>query len=182
MKSKFILLTLFIVSFYAKAQVSTNYDNADSITDKGKFKQDYTIPVYNVNPPDSNVITQNEIKFGNAQSGKPFRFAEPIAVNIDVVKLAYWKQDKNSQYGILSIRSHKAKSMSINFNNFYLPKGSELFIYNKKGEMITGAVTEQENNSGKAWGSSVYKGDLLTIEIKIPLNSKTDLHLNISNV
>jgi lysyl endopeptidase len=57
-----------------------------------------------------------------------------------------------------------------------------MYIYNKNGEMITGAITEKENNKNKIWGSWVYQGDLITIEIKTPSKTFNDLKLHVSNI
>lgn len=43
-------------------------------------------------------------------------------------------------------------------------------------------ITAAENNAGKRWGSSIYKGDELTIEVKVPTSEKANLSLRITNV
>lgn len=90
--------------------------------------------------------------------------------------------DEEYSYGKFTLKAKGAKTLSINFSNFFLPKGTEMFIYNKEAEMITGVVTEAENNENKIWGSSIYKGDELTIEIKIPIIEKENLNLLVTNV
>ena len=48
--------------------------------------------------------------------------------------------------------------------------------------MITGPITEKENNDKKIWGSWVYKGGILTAELKCPLKQKNNIKLHISNI
>ena len=48
--------------------------------------------------------------------------------------------------------------------------------------MITGAITEKENNKNNIWGSWVYQGELVTIEIKTPSQTFNDLKLHIGNI
>ncbi len=48
--------------------------------------------------------------------------------------------------------------------------------------MITGPVTEKENNKDRIWGSWVYQGELLTIEIKTPIATIKELILHSDNV
>lgn len=57
-----------------------------------------------------------------------------------------------------------------------------MYVYNENGNMITGPVTESENNLNGIWGSWVYKGDLLTIEIKVPIKTKEKLLLHLKNI
>jgi len=113
---------------------------------------------------------------------KPFRIGEAIKVDIDVVQEAVWVEDSGNAHGKFTIIATGAKSISANFDQFNLPKGTELYVYSENGEMITGPVTENENNGNNFWGSWVYKGGLLTVEIKTPIESKGELKLHISNV
>lgn len=48
--------------------------------------------------------------------------------------------------------------------------------------MITGPITENENNPNKIWGSWVYKGGHLTLEIKTPVSTKEQLLLHSNNI
>ncbi len=48
--------------------------------------------------------------------------------------------------------------------------------------MITGPVTEKENNKDGIWGSWVYQGELITVEIKTPIVSMKEFILHSSNV
>lgn len=48
--------------------------------------------------------------------------------------------------------------------------------------MITGPVTENENNENNFWESWVYKGGSLTVDFKTPVESKTALKLHISSI
>ncbi|MEK6783027.1 MAG: hypothetical protein AABY93_15110 [Bacteroidota bacterium] len=48
--------------------------------------------------------------------------------------------------------------------------------------MITGPVTEGENNDRGTWGSWVYKGGMVTIDLKLPKAFKAALKLHLGNV
>lgn len=48
--------------------------------------------------------------------------------------------------------------------------------------MITGPVTNKENNPSKIWGSWVYQGNILTIEIKTPTATLSSLVLHANNI
>jgi lysyl endopeptidase len=63
-----------------------------------------------------------------------------------------------------------------------LPEGTEMYIYNSNGEMITGVISDKENNEKRIWGSSIYKGDEVNIEIKLPTKARGNLSLFLSNL
>ena len=182
MKKLLITLLALVMCVKLSAQVETNYNNEKGVSIEGVFKKAYQENIFNITPPDMNIINQKEKQDRESADVKPFRIADPVATSIDVVKLASWILDEKTAYAKFSIVAAKAKSLSINFNSFFLPYGTEMSIYNSDGTMITGPVTEKENNMERIWGSSVYQGEKLTIEIKIPIVQKEKLQLNISNV
>ncbi|NII26067.1 T9SS type A sorting domain-containing protein [Pseudoflavitalea sp. X16] len=184
MRKSLLLLTIFCALCFLElsAQVKTNFRNSTLITGKGKYGRDYKMAVYRIAPPDTNAIKQRELQDKKGAVVKPFRFAEPVPVNINVAKLIQWNEDGKFAFGRFSISAKGARSLSINFNDFYLPEGTELFIYNEDGSMITGPVTEKENTKKAVWGSAVYKGEVLIVEVKTPLITKSDIRLNVNNV
>jgi lysyl endopeptidase len=165
-----------------KAQVKTNFNSAIKITADGKYKKNYKLKIHDVPVPDLQKALAKDNADANNLGAKPFIIAEPVATNIDVVYLASWTNDNETAFGRFILKAPKAKSLSINFNKFYLPEGTEMFIYNEDGTMITGPVTSAENNEKQIWGSSIYKGDVLNIELRLNLKLKPNLILNISNV
>lgn len=45
--------------------------------------------------------------------------------------------------------------------------------------MITGPITEDENNENNFWGTWVYKGSKLTIELRTPSQGCDEIQLHI---
>lgn len=176
-----LLLTAICIVTIGHAQVKTNFNNSQKLSTKGRFAKEYATKFFELAAPDlSNTLKRDQTE--ESLGSKVFYIAEPISTNINVVKLASWITNENYEYGKFTLTSKGAKTLSVNFSNFYLPKGTEMYIYNKDAEMITGVVTEEENNKDKLWGSSIYKGDEITIEIKLPLGEKEKLSLQITNV
>lgn len=165
-----------------QAQVKTNFNSNIKIDSVGKYKKNYKYKIHDVPLPDLRDALAKDKADASNLGAKPFIIAEPVATNMNVVDLADWTNGNDTLYGRFILKAAKAKSLSINFNRFYLPEGTEMFIYNEDGTMITGAITSAENNEKQIWGSSIYKGDVLNIELKVPLQSKQKLILNISNV
>jgi lysyl endopeptidase len=179
-----ILLCLVMISCLVHAQVKTNFNSKDLISNDGKFGRPYKTTV-NYELPAQNIaelLKAENDAFAKDSGPKPYKFAIAVPVDFDISKQMEWNTDNNFAYGKYTIKLGGASSSSINFDKFYLPKGSEMYVYNGNGQMITGAITEAENNPRKVWGSWVYKGEFLTIEIKTPAATKDQLLLHSNNI
>lgn len=179
-----LLLTVLLAFMHiANAQVKTNFNNAELITARGKFmkgfrsKSPFVIPARDIK-----ALLEKEKLEDKTGGGKPFRIAEAVAVDIDVVKEAVWVEEGGYAYGKFTMVAAGAKSISANFDQFLLPEGTELYVYSENGEMITGPVTASENNENNFWGSWVYKGGMLTVDLKTPIINKVALKLHISSL
>jgi lysyl endopeptidase len=184
---KIILLLLVMVltlSNDINAQVATDFNNESLISSKGQFVKDYStqidfeIPAKNID----NLLVMEKQELSQSNEAKPFRLAVPVSIDLNIPKLINWTQEKEFVYGKFVIKLNKALSASINFDQFYLPMNTEIFIYNENGSMITGAITEKENNLNNSWGSWVYQGEYIIIEIKTPITTINQLLLHSNNV
>ena len=166
------------------AQVRTNFNNETLIGESGRFSQPYSVQIdFQVPGKNLDVLLAIEKRYSdNMNAVLPFQIAAPIPVDLNISKLIKWSIEKEFAYGKFVIKLNGALSSSINFNEFYLPRETEMFIYNRNGNMITGPITEKENNQNKIWGSWVYKGELLIIEIKTPSKTKDNLLLHSNNI
>lgn len=182
-----LYISLAVLLFMANnlvAQVATNFNNENIISSKGQFEKNYNstidviIPAKNID----SLLFKEKLEGAQSNELKPFKLAAPSKINLDIAKLVNWAYDKEFAYGKFTLKLSGALSASISFDKFYLPKNTELFVYNENGKMITGPVTEKENNKTGIWGSWVYQGELLTIEIKTPIASLKELILHSDNV
>ncbi len=178
------LFQVIFLSFFAKAQVKTNFNNENVLNAKGHFVRDYLnqvdfeLPAKNID----DLVQKEKNELAKNSNQKIFLIAVPVQVNIDIVERINWTYDKVYAYGKFTIKLNGALSSSINFDKFFLPTGTEMYVYNENGNMITGPVTANENNANKIWGSWVYQGGFLTIEIKTPVLTKGELLLHVGNI
>ncbi len=184
-RSKFILLIIFLFQFSVSfAQVKTNLNNNNRVTNAGRFSRpykpaiDYIIPAKDI----QSLIKSEEVEAGKLMETKPFQIAVPISVDLNISKLITWIYDSAFAYGKYTIKLEGALSSSINFDKFYLPRETEMYVYNENGNMITGPVTDSENNDANVWGSWVYKGEYLIVEIKTPSSTVKELLLHSNNI
>lgn len=106
-----------------------------------------------------------------------FRFAEAIEVNLNVIDKMTWITEDSMAFGKLTINAKQAKSVNMNFSDFFLPEKSELYFYDKTRKNIIGAITSKENNKTNSWGSPIIIGDEVIIEIKVPISLKAQARL-----
>ncbi len=181
---KLLIAPLLLLSLLATAQVETNFNSKILLSNQGRFVKPYKTEI-NFQVPAKNIINLLQIeKREREQSNeeKPFQLAIPVPIDLDIANQMNWKIDTGTAYGKFTIKLNAALSSSINFDRFYLPKGTVMYVYNENGNMITGPITEKENNSDKVWGSWVYRGPFLTIEIKTPLITLKQLILHSNNI
>ena len=181
---KFLTLPLLLLCFLVSAQVKTNFNNESVIDEKGRFVKPYKVQAdFEISAKDIDTLLQIEKRESQKSNNeKPFQLAVPVSINWDIAKSINWTTDGEFAYGKCTIKVNGALSSSINFDQFYLPSGTEMYIYNENGKMITGPITENENNLNKVWGSWVYKGPLLSIEIKTPSSTVKQLLLHSNNI
>lgn len=180
----FLFFHLIFLCSIVESQVKTNFNNETIISQNGYFakryrtKVDFEIPAKRI----YDLLADDNRNAANSTGEKIFKIAVPVSVDIDIAKLSNWNYDKDTAFGKFTIKLDGALSASINFDKFYLPECTEMYVYNENGNMITGPVTESENNSNKIWGSWVYAGEFLTIEIKTPIETIDQLSLHSSNI
>lgn len=185
---KIMLSIAFAVSalfaWEARAQVTTNFNNDKVIDERGRFVKPFKAQVdFEIPAKSIDALLEKERKaLASNDEGKPFQFAEPVTVNLPIARTMQWKMDGEYAYGKYAIKAKGAFSTSINFDRFVLPKNTEMYVYNANGNMITGPVTEKENNDNKFWGSWAYKGEDLFIEIKTPAATIDQLQLHANNI
>jgi hypothetical protein len=150
---RLLIMPFLFVCFSVQAQVKTNFNSKTSIDERGYFlksykaKIDFEIPAKNI----ANLLQAEKNRTDTLQGAKPFQIAVPVSVDLDIAKLMNWNYSNDTAFGKFTIKLNGALSSSINFDKFYLPEGTEMYIYNGNGNMITGPITEKENSPSKIW-------------------------------
>ncbi|MFM7858305.1 MAG: hypothetical protein ACKO96_41905, partial [Flammeovirgaceae bacterium] len=118
------LLAAFIhLGSVANAQVRTSINSGEVITSNGKFKKSYnTNALYRIPKKDVKALFDKERSESRTDGAKPFRIAEAVPVDINVVKEASWIEEEGYSHGSFTVIADDAKSISVNFDRFRLPK------------------------------------------------------------
>ena len=131
MRPALLLILVLALTNFVEAQVKTKFNSIDIVSRDGKFKKDYKENLIEVSVPTEKKIKDTEKIDAATNTNRLLRIAIPIESNIDFIANASWIDDNEFSYGKLILNAEKAKTLSLNFNKFFLPEGTEIFIYNQ---------------------------------------------------
>ncbi len=99
----------------------------------------------------------------------PFRFGAPIDVNYDLNNSGTWETlADGSKLWRLNIISQGAFSLNLLYDEFWLPEGGQLFLYNADRSSVIGAFTSANNKENREFSTAPTKGDQVTLEYYQP--------------
>ena len=100
-----------------------------------------------------------------------YRFGASIAVDLNLQNTGKWETLENGdRIWRLQIYSNGAKTINLIYNDFYLPKGATLFLYNADKSQILGAFTSNNNKPYRKFSTSLLRGNRTTLEYYEPAN------------
>lgn len=99
----------------------------------------------------------------------PFRFGAPIDVDYDLNNSGTWETlGDGTRLWRLKIISKGAYSLNLLYDQFWLPKGGKLFLYNSDRSSVIGAFTSSNNKEYQEFATAPTKGDEVTLEYNQP--------------
>lgn len=134
-------------------------------------------------PPFSNEMTlkNSELNESGENQLKPFRFAHPFEVQLNTENSGQWfVSETGENCWQLTIRTSGAKSINLIFDQFKLPAGSRLFVFNEN--KILGAFTDFNNKSGGKFAIAPIEGDEVTIQYEVHDKDKNQKAFEITRV
>src|SRR5690554_490435 len=82
----------------------------------------------------------------------------------------------------IAITSPEALNISVNFNDFFLPAGSKLQLYNSDHTDMTNVFTSLQNQPGNQLGTWFVEGETVLVEYYQPPNSYGNPRLQIESI
>lgn len=99
----------------------------------------------------------------------PYRFGSAIDVSYNLHNSGTWDVlSDGSRIWRLNIKSQDALSIYMIFNNFYLPEGAKLFVYNPSKSTIFGAFTSMNNREDRKFAVAPFPDKELILEYYEP--------------
>lgn len=138
-----------------------------------------SVPVIQIPAPDFKWLAQEDDR--DSKNGLPFRYAVNIPVRIDLLKESLLQELSNGDHLYrLGISSKGALALSCYFNDFYLPEGSSLFLYDTRGIQTIGSFSSFNNQDNGHFATELIHGDQLYLEFYEPLSAQGLSRLQLS--
>ncbi len=113
----------------------------------------------------------------------PPRFGHNLYVDINMEKNGKWEVLENGdKIWRLDISSPGAYTINLTFDNYHLPPGAELFVYNKERSSVLGAFTDFNNQNDGYFATTLIEGDFITLEYYEPSQASFSGELNLEMV
>lgn len=115
--------------------------------------------------------------------GVPFRFGYAFTVNKNMQNSGTWTTlPDGGKLWRLRVESPGAFSINFTFNDFWLPQGGKMFIYNEDRSYIIGAFTERNNKEDGYFATGLVPGSDVTIEYYEPAEAVSPGIIQIENI
>ena len=126
-----------------------------------------------------NMLSEDELR----PSNKPFRYGKVFSTNYDFFEYAEKEVlDNGNELWRLNVLSSGAFAISMKFESFYLSDDALLHIYDQELINILGAYSSINNNDENLFSIPLIKGELASLELIIPENTKDGNSLVISEI
>jgi len=174
---KTILFLFFCYSLTSVAQVTNEGEPASWALNTKSNITAISLPQVDI----QKVKSQDDIN--DNLRAKPYRIGIPHKVNYGLDNAGTWTQLPNGDriWRIL-FSSKDAVHLSVAFDEFFLPKGGKIYLYNNDRTDKSGAYTDIQNNEERVLGTWFVNGDKLWIEYYEPKNVRGQGKLNLSSV
>jgi len=128
---------------------------------------------------DFEIIKQQD-SINDLDKSMPWRYGIERNVAINMETGGLWTVLPNGgKIWQATIKSPEALNMSVNFDNFFLPAGARLQLYNQNRSDITRTYTNSQNRTNGQVGSWFVEGDIIWIEYYQPpqVNGRPQLQI-----
>lgn len=177
MNKIYLLAILFLFSFSGNAQVSHGgqpYDWHERNLDHLVFEAMPAVDVEAYKREDLILDQQRDI---------PWRFGVNIPVDLDINNSGTWTQLANGdRVWKLSIKSKGALTINFVFDEYHLPEGGKVFVYDIDKKQLLGSFTNENTSAENSLGVGFVFSDHLVISYHEPAAVAGQGYLHINNV
>ena len=175
MTNKLKLLWIIINSFLI-AQVSV-----ESSPKSLELNLNQIIPIVSMEKLDEEKFLMED-QIEQLNKSIPYRFGAPFDVNLNLDNSGQWIETESGRVWFLSIKSESAYSINLIYDNFIIPEGAEMFVYDENMEHILGAFTHLNNKDYQTFSTAPTKGDVTIIEYFEPYDVDFNGEISIGSV
>ena len=133
-------------------------------------------------PLDLSGIQEEDI-INDADKSLPWRYGVTRPIILDFQNSGEWTVlPDGGKIWQVGIRSAEAINVSVNFNEFYLPTGARLHIYNEDRSEVSKTYSQEHNRSSNQLGTWFVTGDVIWVEYYEPRGTVPGLKLEIGSL
>ncbi|MFM1876265.1 MAG: hypothetical protein RL266_2002, partial [Bacteroidota bacterium] len=160
MKKLLTLFSILYVSINCYSQVSLG---GEPLSFRSPLLQDQELASERLNTPDMEVVALEDEQA--ASEGKPPRYAVHIPVGMTFENSGSWLELKGgARVWRARLESPGALATTLLFDEFDLPFGSRLYVFNDDHSSVIGAFSSMNNEDGGTYATQLVLGDACTIE------------------
>lgn len=161
MKNALLTLPTLLLSFAVSAQISYGGEprGYDSELKTAASVQLVKLPLVDVD----RLKAEDEARIATGKKG-PYRFGFNHAVDLATYNAGTWHTyDNGDRLWRVSVKSEGAFAINMEFHEYVIPNGGEVYVYNDRGDHI-GAFTAASNGNRPTMGVQPVRGDMVTVE------------------
>ncbi len=174
---KTVLYVLLCLPFFLSAQVTNEGTPESWKWNTEKSIQSIQMPAFDLK------ALQDEDAVIDQLNDRPWRFGKEFIVNHHLNNAGEWSQLKNGdRIWRIRYQSKGAVTMNFLFEDFYLPQGATVYLYNNERTDLLGAYDHNQNSDERVLGTWLVDGEDVWIEYHEPANVKSQGKLMIGKV
>ena len=179
MKKLLLSAFAFTLAIGASAQVT---DLGGPIAWKKDFKSSVTVPLQQMKKFDLAAV-QAEDAINDLDKSIPWRFGYKFETDFTPLNSGVIQEMADGgQLWQLQIESKGALTINLLLDQFELPEGGQLYLYDSQNTNRVGAYTSANNSEAKELGTELVHGDKITVEYYVPAGVKIGNHFRINTV
>ncbi|MDT0555781.1 T9SS type A sorting domain-containing protein [Patiriisocius hiemis] len=169
-----VLFSSFAFSFAQSNEEDTPYSWKNTISTR--------TPIIELPPLDLEQVAIED-SINDLDKSQPWRYGITREINVDLTQDGAWTELPNGdKIWQVAIYSPNAINLSLNFNDFYLPPGTRMHIFNDDRTDISKTYTSDTNRESNQLGSWFINGNVIWVEYYQPENISEDVSLQIGSV
>jgi len=134
-------------------------------------------------PPLNLDLIHQEDSINDLDKSQPWRYGVTRPIILDLENSGIWNNLENgARIWRVAIKSAGAINMRVNFNDFYLPNGGRLQLYNGDRTDKSKVYRNEHNRLSKALGSWFVSGEVIWVEYYEPSSAIGNLELEIGSI
>lgn len=133
--------------------------------------------------PDMDKIRDEDMVKDAMGGPGPQRMGVSVKVNVDLISSATQTEIPGTgKIWRLSLKAPGALALGVYYDDFYIPEGGELFLYNHDKSQLIGSFTHKNNPAAQLYATQFVQGDLVILEYFQPESVSDQARIHISEL